>query len=314
MGAEGHDLPSVAVLMSTYNGEKYIKEQVDSILGQINVEVYLYVRDDHSEDATISIIEEYADRYPDRVYLKKGENIGAGSSFMELVYEVPETFDYYAYSDQDDIWQNDKLCTSISLLKQHKKNLYMGNLMCVDKDLNELGLRNKTSPDISPYGIMVMNETNGCTMVFSNEFYLLLSDMGKRPDKMLFQKRYHDAWTAMVGAVHGDIFYDFHAHMLYRQHENNVCGAPEYQNSLKQLGRKLKKLKNKSKRNGRSRLAKEIVRIYPSEAAQYPYLNLYANPNKLKNKFKLILNYPEYKKHGPQRFFAYTMYVLLNLI
>ena len=90
-------MKTVAVLMSTYNGEKYLREQIDSILAQTDVAVSLFVRDDGSSDGTEKILAEYAANDP-RVRYEMCENVGVGNSFMNLLYSVPDTFDYYANS------------------------------------------------------------------------------------------------------------------------------------------------------------------------------------------------------------------------
>lgn len=94
---------NVAVLMSTYNGEKYIKEQIESILGQENVSVEIFIRDDGSIDHTVDIVEKY-----DNINIIRGENIGVGNSFMELVYKVPNSFDFMLLRIKNDIWLNNK--------------------------------------------------------------------------------------------------------------------------------------------------------------------------------------------------------------
>ena len=125
MSKEGGAMYRVAVLMSTYNGERYLKEQIDSILDQEGVDTALYIRDDESADQTVQIIEEYRKKYPGKIHLLKGRNKGPGRSFMELVYKVPDDYDYYAYSDQDDIWLTDKLEEGIRFLNESGKELYI---------------------------------------------------------------------------------------------------------------------------------------------------------------------------------------------
>ena len=102
----------VAVLMSTYNGEKYLREQVKSIFQQEQVKVSLYVRDDGSTDNTIKIINELQKEY-DNIFLIKGENIGWRRSFRYLIDNVPTKYEYYAFSDQDDFWLKRKLIRAI---------------------------------------------------------------------------------------------------------------------------------------------------------------------------------------------------------
>ena len=119
--------PTIAVLMSTYNGEKYIKEQLDSIFRQKEVKVTLYVRDDGSTDGTLDIIK----LYHGIILLPFDENKGPGLSFMTLLYHVmgqSTKYDYYAFADQDDIWMDNKL---IKAIKQIQNNgecvLYSSN-------------------------------------------------------------------------------------------------------------------------------------------------------------------------------------------
>lgn len=101
---------SVQVVMSTYNGEKYLKEQIDSILSQEGVDVRLYIRDDGSSDRTTDILASYQEHK--NVKIEKGNNLGFAKSFLTALDECDEA-DYYAFSDQDDVWEKDKLSTAI---------------------------------------------------------------------------------------------------------------------------------------------------------------------------------------------------------
>lgn len=305
--------PTVAVLMSTYNGEKYIKEQIESILSQKLVDVHLFVRDDVSSDSTVDILEQYQ-RDGKLKYIKGKVNVGAGSSFMQVLYDTSDDFDYYAWSDQDDVWLDNKLISAIQMLQNSGKQLYMSNLMCVDKDLNEIGLRNTIPADISIYSIICENQTNGCTMVFTQKFMRELVSISRRPSDSLFQSRYHDTWTAMVGAVKDEIIYDFNFFILYRQHESNEVGSVVYNSPAKRLKAKFKKIKNAGKRHGRSKAAAELVRCYPEFIGEFEYVKLLSDPRKMKNKIKLIKMYPLYRQHASQGRFSYTLYVLFGLI
>ena len=313
--------PSVAVLMSTYNGEKYLREQVDSILNQKDVDVRLFVRDDGSTDTTLDIIREYMDANPGKISLTTGENLGPGRSFMELVYAVPDTCDYYAFSDQDDVWLDDKLIAGIRFLKERRKELYVSNLMCVDADLNPLGLNHQKPPDTHLYGIMQGNSMCGCTMIFSNRLCQILRDKAHRPDDDIIRFRHHDMWTAMTASVLGALAFDFDYHILYRQHGGNVVGSVVYDSVWKRAKRgfqqKLSKIRDKSRRNLRSKTARVIVRAFPEETKSFPYLqNLrqYAEAHTVRNKIKLICSYKEYKEHGRQSFLGFFLYVCLNLM
>ena len=117
---------NVAVLMSTYNGEKYLKEQIESIFKQEKVNIKLYIRDDGSTDNTMAIINELKMVYDIVVINNSIENMGPAKSFMKLVYNVEDTFDFYAFSDQDDIWENNKIISAIDMIKKHDdNNLYI---------------------------------------------------------------------------------------------------------------------------------------------------------------------------------------------
>ena len=101
-------MTSIAVMMSTFNGEAYVEEQINSILNQLNVKISLFIRDDGSKDKTISIIRNKINRNSN-IQLIQGENVGVGNSFMNLLYSTPDDYDFYAFSDQDDIWESEKI-------------------------------------------------------------------------------------------------------------------------------------------------------------------------------------------------------------
>ena len=127
----------VCVLMATYNGEKYLREQVDSIIGQHNININLIVRDDGSTDSTINILSEYEEK--GLLTYTKGANLGPARSFMELLKFSPIS-DYYAFSDQDDIWLPDKIKTAVDMMKEdeEKPALYFCQTQLVDENLKKM--------------------------------------------------------------------------------------------------------------------------------------------------------------------------------
>lgn len=211
----------VVVLMSTYNGEKYIETQLDSILAQQGVDVDIIVRDDGSTDSTHEIL----DRYQNEGKLKwyTGENLKPAKSFMNLVYNAPDS-EYYAFADQDDYWFPDKLSTAVKRLSDVKKTrpaLYYSRYIMTDKDLNTVPL-----PKDTPYvsltlkQAMISSAATGCTMVFNKKLieYLQMA----KPDFQIM----HDNWTHKVCAVlNGVLCFDEKAHIYYRQHGDNVIGG-----------------------------------------------------------------------------------------
>ena len=113
-------IPKVLVLMSVYNGGKYLAVQLESIASQEGIDVSLYIRDDGSKDNSETIIREYAEKLS--IFYYRENNIGPAGSFMRLIELAEDKYDYYAFSDQDDFWEKDKLYTAVRQLKdEHKR-------------------------------------------------------------------------------------------------------------------------------------------------------------------------------------------------
>ena len=128
-------MDKVYVLMSTYNGDKYLKEQLESILDQKNINVSIFIRDDGSTDNTEMIIKSFCDNH-NNIHYFSGENIGYGKSFMELIKNVPNDAEYYAFSDQDDVWKLDKLISAIQAIREiSEPALYCALPEYVDQNL-----------------------------------------------------------------------------------------------------------------------------------------------------------------------------------
>lgn len=306
-------MEKVAVLLSMYNGEKYISEQLDSVLKQEDVEVCVYIRDDGSSDNSISIVDEYM-KNNSNVILINGKNVGVANSFMNLLYSVPDEYAYYSFCDQDDIWEKRKLISAIKFLTERKSWLYTSNQELVDKDNNSLGMRyaENESINLKPLAILQNNMLAGCTMVFSNEFYRILSKEENRPSRELLNNRIHDVWVAMVASIFDNIVYDKRSFMRYRQHDSNVFGA--YSFGLKySIMLKWKKIINPNERNGRSKLAQEIVRIFPDVSKNNELLTVCANPKKIINKLVLIKNRKIFLRYTKESSIGFIFKVVFNL-
>lgn len=278
----------VGILMSTYNGELFLEEQIDSILNQQGVEIDLFIRDDGSTDRTRFLLERYAE-IDKRIHLFYGENIGVGNSFMDLLYQVPNQYDYYGFSDQDDIWDRNKIKSAVNALMESGCSLYASNQECIDKDGNTLYMRYSEDKkmNLTPISIMCKNTIAGCTFVFNKELFSLLKS--RRPSALLLQSRIHDVWVAMSAAVTGSIFYDRSSFIKYRQHENNVVGATK-DTKFDVLKMQFKKLKNASQRNGRSMIAHEVSNCFSEYISGSDFLRICGNPKPLKNKIEIIKN------------------------
>ena len=217
-------MKKVCVLMSTYNGEKYLREQIDSILNQKNVDVKLLIRDDGSKDSTVNIIREYQKNTSNKVELYPSDkNIGFAESFWELLLNAP-VCDYYAFSDQDDFWLKDKLITAISYLeKKTIPCLYASNFWLVDESLNKIDQEPVFGMNIVKPENLIITNTRACgnTMVWNQN----LQDMVLLHGEKEMITTYHDIRLEFMAAMLGEFYIDPQRTISYRQHTNNVSGG-----------------------------------------------------------------------------------------
>lgn len=217
----------VLVLMSTYNGVKFLKEQLDSIINQEGVSCTICIRDDGSKDNTSAFIQQYMEEANDsKIIFIKGCNVGVAASYYELARiacEELETFDYYAYSDQDDIWKPQKIFRAIEFLEKLPKaqaNGYCSNSTMINSRMEEIGqLWKKNEPVINKKRILVKNYAQGCTMVFNKVA------LQKYVQSYFEGEKLHDYLMALVCIYYGKLVYDDNSYLLYRQHESNVLGG-----------------------------------------------------------------------------------------
>lgn len=209
----------VQVLMSTYNGERYLKEQLESLFYQKGVEVVLLVRDDGSTDHTLDILNEYQEKGKLEFYT--GENLKPAKSFMNLITKAGGA-DYYAFCDQDDVWEEIKLIEAIKCLQdQDRPALYMSAAKIVDEDLNFIKIHHIHTFNTLE-NAMLKNEAIGCTEVFNAKLLKILQMYQPNFIKM------HDSWVCRVAHTIGAYVYvDENAYILYRQHGDNVLGYKE---------------------------------------------------------------------------------------
>ncbi|MBM7869844.1 rhamnosyltransferase [Clostridium pascui] len=227
--------------MSTYNGEKYIREQINSILNQIgDFELDLWVRDDGSSDSTKDILEEYSVKGKLKWYT--GKNLKPAHSFLDLVKHCVG-YDFYAFADQDDFWMPDKIQSGILMIEREKgPALYCSNAELVDSNLRSLGRAvYKSKPRTDFETLVCAGGLMGCTMIFNNRLSCLVQ--GKDyPEKIIL----HDFYlSAVCAANRGRIFFDPEIHMKYRQHEKNVVGVSS--GFLNKISRRLFEITHKNK-------------------------------------------------------------------
>lgn len=253
----------VAILMSTYNGQKYLREQMESLLQQEGVALKIVVRDDGSKDNTIQILEEYSHKY-DFITVLKENNVGVSKSFNCLCKYACDNVeaDYYAFCDQDDVWDKDKLLIAVNKLENlpnDKPNLYFSNLKMVDENLNYI--RDLFTPGEVRIGspmALIQVFTYGCTCVFNRKG---LDDYCAIPVNEMF----HDHWIFELCTYLGSVYYDEAAHINYRQHSSNVSGAKS--KGLKLLKVRLNTFFKRGLEHNFDLSAKQILyfedRIYP---------------------------------------------------
>lgn len=301
----------VAVLMSVYNGINYLKEQVESVLSQNTVDVDLYIRDDGSKDETKQFLKNnYSANSKIHIFIE--ENVGVGNSFMNLLYAVPNEYEFYAFADQDDVWLSNKLEKAIGCIKDERDIcLYASNQIVVDSKLENKHLRFSKCPGINFGEIIRGNVISGCTFVFNEKLFNFLKDEKHRPSNDLLQKRIHDVWVAEIAALFGKIVYDNDSYILYRQHGNNVVGAMEF-SVFEKAKRRIKKL-FRSLENGKF-LCEELKRLFfdrlPSEKLNA--INTYIlYKGSILNKLELI-SLKDYFKHKEESKLEYILKIFFN--
>ncbi|MCD8381143.1 MAG: glycosyltransferase [Lachnospiraceae bacterium] len=214
-------MDKVLVVMSTYNGERYVEEQIESIMRQKDVDVTLLIRDDGSGDNTCQVIERCMATYPN-IHLIKGENIGYRRSFLNtLTAEHECSYDYYAFSDQDDVWEPKKLARAVYALKRGNKPLmlYASALRVVDENLNFR--YDNTFPGLRiHYGsALTRQRLAGCTMVFSPEVLTLCRQYHADPEQKNLLS--HDGLVYYICLLcGGEVIFDKKSYINYRRHED----------------------------------------------------------------------------------------------
>lgn len=208
--------PKIAALMSTYNGEKWLEQQITSIFRHGSDVNQLIIRDDGSSDETIDIILKLRDRFP--ITLIIGSKMGVIDSYLELITQV-KGYDYYILADQDDIWLAGKVKSVLSALSDcSKPALYCGNVAFSREIRGQLSSE-LPSPKF-PQSIF-QNSAMGCTIAINNSLKELVPKILRPISENLVM---HD-WALLLLALHvGEVKFDSNAYTLYRIHENQTIG------------------------------------------------------------------------------------------
>lgn len=221
--------PKFLIILASYNGEKYINQQIDSILKQVEVELDIMVFDDQSSDRTIDIVKDFFNAYKNIELIINSVSSGsAAKNFCNSIKQISENtfkkYDFIALSDQDDIWLPYKLHHACEELLNNNAGLYASNLILWEEKTNKKSLLKKDYPQ-SKFDFLFEGGSAGCTYVFTSDFAM---DFRKK----LFTIDYknwiffsHDWLIYFFARINGiKIFIDSRPAILYRIHDQNVHG------------------------------------------------------------------------------------------
>jgi rhamnosyltransferase len=222
---ESNKHSKVAVLLATYNGVNYLSEQLDSILGQLSVEISLFVSDDSSSDGTYEKLGKLAQSNPQVFLLPRLARMGsAGKNFYRLICDVDlAEFDYVAFADQDDIWSLDKLSNHINLINQHEAEAVSSNVLAFWPN-GAQKLIIKSQPQ-QTYDFLFESAGPGCTFLMTPWLVNKIKDQ-LLSNEVAKEVAMHDWLTyAVCRANEKRWIIDAIPSMRYRQHQHNVIGA-----------------------------------------------------------------------------------------
>lgn len=215
--------------MSTYNGSKYLKAQLTSIFNQKGVEIKCFIRDDGSTDDTLSLLYNVKEIVGDHLIIEEGKNVGWERSFLLALKAAPKA-DYYAFSDQDDIWYEDKIYSGIKCMESLDKGtlpiMYHCNKLSVDENLRPLLHQvRRTARPLNRQNALIQEYAQGCSIILNEEARRLVTKhipKGKLP---------HDYWCGLLCFLFGRVVYDNRPHFYHISHGRNASGEGHMINS-----------------------------------------------------------------------------------
>lgn len=219
---------NLAILMSTYNGERYLREQLDSLLNQSCDGWTLIVRDDGSTDCTVKILYEYEIKFPGKILLVRDNfgNLGIKESFFSLL-RMALDYDLVMFCDQDDVWLPEKIEKFIHTLSNFPSQplLILGDLTVVDEDLQTISKsfwKKQKLTDMPQFQdwryVVTTNFVTGCSCMFNSQLFQYILNYSNLP-------LLHDHILAIASTRHGRVIRLAEPTILYRQHSNNDQGA-----------------------------------------------------------------------------------------
>ncbi len=231
---------TIAILLGTYNGEKYVTELIRSIQNQSFNNWVLFIRDDGSSDGTIDTIKGLSSQDARLVLLNDTHGrLGVAQNFSALLQKALSCeFKYYSFCDQDDVWFPNKLELLLLSIKKHEKSLGVNHPLLIHTDLfvvdmnlspicpSFLKLQKIKHEPIAPLKVLLaQNFVTGCATIANHSLMKLVSPIPKIAVM-------HDWWAALCAAACGKIIFCNKPTMLYRQHDDNVVGAKKFSSLL----------------------------------------------------------------------------------
>ena len=217
----------VTVLLAVYNGEKYLAQQIDSILAQTVKDIKIVIRDDGSCDNSVDIIDYYCNNYPDKVFCLNGKPTGSAKQNFAKLLEACDD-DYIMFCDQDDVWLPQKVETTLAEMQKSEGYskipvLVHTDLKVVDQNLKVISdsffkFQKLIQSEITLPRLLVQNYVTGCTVMINRA---LKEKCKKIPNDCIM----HDWWLALVAVIFGRLVCVNESTMLYRQHSDNQVGA-----------------------------------------------------------------------------------------
>jgi len=221
-------LNSISVVISTYNGENYIDEQIKSIISQKDVDIYITIRDDGSKDGTIQKLNEWKKEYPKNIKVICGNNLGYADSFLDALKNSFQC-DYYAYCDQDDIWLPEKCIKGIEKLKEYKDvpALYSCSPTICNENLEDGKINNIANGTNCIESYFTRSRIPGCCMIFNKclkDIVIKMIDFNNDhiKNKYLCGVPAHDAGTCIFAYSFGKVILDSNSYMLHRRLSSSV--------------------------------------------------------------------------------------------
>lgn len=237
----------ILIVLASYNGAKYIKEQIDSILNQESVLLDIMVFDDCSTDTTIEVLNSYSANTNVKVYKREKGTGNAPRNFFDAIQSLSEelvnSYDFVAFSDQDDIWHPNKMFEAGKMLRDEQSSLYFSNLNLWDENTNFKSIIKKSYPQ-KKYDYLFEGGSAGCTYVFTNDLCIGLQKVLKKTNYYDWKQLSHDWFVYFYARANNfKVSIDRNAYITYRIHENNSYGQVN-RFSLSAIRKRIKYIKN----------------------------------------------------------------------